>query len=57
MDHHRRQVEDFTNPFLVMAGVVAFILMFIVWAAVGYLAALASGALAHAVLRRIPRRD
>ncbi len=32
-------MEDYTVPFLVMAGVLCFILLFVIWAAFGFAAA------------------
>lgn len=57
MPHHPREVEDFTKPFLVMAGVVLFTGLFMLWAAFGYLASLATSAVVHAAIHRLPRRD
>ena len=37
------RVEDFTQPFLWMAGLVVFIGLFTLWASFGYLVALAAG--------------
>lgn len=43
------RVEDFTVPFLWMAGLIVFMGMFALWAMYGYLVALASAL----VLRRV----
>ncbi len=56
-DPHRREVEDFTKPFLAMMFLVLFTGLFVLWAAFGYVASLVSGLAMHFVIDRLPRRN
>ena len=51
------RVEDYTKPFLVMAYVVLFTGLVILWAAFGYVASLVTSLFLHILLRHVPRRD
>ncbi|MEP3347853.1 MAG: hypothetical protein ABJN34_02475 [Litoreibacter sp.] len=51
------RVEDYTMPFLVMAYVVLFTGLFILWAAFGYAVSLFISLIIHAILRAVPRRE
>ncbi|WP_281857106.1 hypothetical protein [Litoreibacter halocynthiae] len=51
------RVEDYTKPFLVMAYVVLFSGLFILWAAFGYAISLLTSLFLHVILQKIPRRD
>lgn len=57
MPHRPKPVENYTNPFLVMAGVVLFTALFMLWAFFGYVASLATSVLVHLAIDRLPRRD
>lgn len=54
--HPIKPVEDFTNAFLVMAGLLLFMGLFAVWAIFGYVVSLLSGFGMHLLIKRIPRR-
>ncbi len=43
-------LEDYTIPFLVMAGILTFILLFVIWAAWGFAAAVGLSVLADRFL-------
>lgn len=49
-------MEDYTNAFLVSAGVLAFCALFAVWAIWGLLAATLAGYLADRLILRAARR-
>ncbi|RLJ60487.1 hypothetical protein BCF46_0688 [Litoreibacter meonggei] len=51
------RVEDFTKPFLVMAYVVLFTGLFILWAAFGYAISLLTSLFLHVLLQKVPRRE
>lgn len=51
------RVEDYTKPFLVMAYVVLFTGLFILWAAFGYVVSLVGSLFIHILIKQIPRRD
>lgn len=51
------RVEDYTKPFLVMAFVVVFTGLFILWAAFGYVISLVTSLFLHIALGFIPRRE
>lgn len=53
----RGRVEDYTMPFLVMAFVVLFTGLFILWAAFGYVVSLVASLFVHIILRQFPRRE
>lgn len=56
--HPHRAVEDFTVPFLVSAGVLSFMALFVVWAIFGYLAALFSGWVVNQIIGlKFPRSE
>lgn len=49
------RVEDFTVPFLWMAGLIVFMGMFALWAMYGYLVALASALVLRGVIDLLSR--
>ena len=51
------RVEDYTKPFLVMAFVVVFTGLFILWAAFGYVISLVTSLLLHIAIGMIPKRE
>ncbi|SFR56436.1 hypothetical protein [Litoreibacter janthinus] len=51
------RVEDYTKPFLVMAFVVIFTGLFILWAAFGYVISLVTSLFLHIALGFIPKRE
>ena len=57
MDHNSREVEDYTKPFLVMACVLLFIVMFAVWAIFNFAISLITGLIVHLAIERLPERD
>jgi hypothetical protein len=57
MAYQPGRVEDYTVPFLVMAFVVLFTGLFILWAAFGYVFSLVTSLFIHIILRHIPRRE
>ena len=57
MSHPTGRVEDYTVPFLVMAFVVLFTGLFILWAAFGYVISLVTSLFLHIILQHIPKRE
>lgn len=55
--HHPREVEDFTGAFLVSAGLVVFIGLVVLWASLGYLAALVTSFVLRRLIDWLPIRD
>jgi len=53
----RGRVENYTTPFLVMAFVVLFTGLFILWGTFGYGVALVASLFVHVILRQFPKRD
>lgn len=51
------RVEDYTRPFLVMAGLSLFMSLFTLWAVFGYLASLLTGLGVHLAIDRLSRRE
>lgn len=51
------RVEDYTVPFLWMAGVVVFMGLIALWAANGYLAALVSAGFLRWAIELLPKRE
>ena len=51
------RVEDYTKPFLVMAFVVVFTGLFILWAAFGYVISLVTSLFLHIAIGMIPKRE
>ncbi len=60
-DYEPRQpagrVEDFTTPFCWMAGVLAFMGLFAIWAAFGYVFSLVGAIILRWGITQLPRRD
>ena len=50
-------VENYTIPFLWMAGLVVFLGLFVLWAAYGYLASLVTAFFLRLGIDRLPRQD
>lgn len=51
-DFHPKRVEDYTNPFLVMAFVCLFTALILVWGFYGYGKALMVALIVHLLIRR-----
>jgi len=56
-NNHPREVENFTGPFLVSAGMVVFVGLIVLWASFGYVAALVSGFVLRRLIDWLPVRD
>ncbi len=50
-------VENYTKPFLWMAGIVLFLALFALWAAYGYLASLATALVVRIGIAVLPTED
>ncbi|EPX80873.1 hypothetical protein [Litoreibacter arenae] len=56
MSQRPGRVKDYTKPFLVMAFVVVFTGLFLLWAAFGYAVSLVTSLFLHIALGLIPKR-
>ena len=56
-DREIREAPNYTQAFLVMAGVSLFIILFALWAIFGYIASLISGYGFHLLIGRLPKRS
>jgi len=51
------RVENYTNAFLVVAGVTLFMSLFLLWAVFGYLVSLGTALFLRAGIELIPKQD